>query len=56
MTMRKMTFVMVLVMEGVLLGLGFEMRVALQVMLRIRVWDVGAGFIDALVVGLCTGV
>ena len=56
MTMRKMTFVMVLAIEGLVLGSGFEMRVALQVRLRIVEWDVGPGFIDALVVGLCTGV
>ena len=56
MTMRKMTFVMVLAMEGVVLGSGFEIRVVLQVVLRIRGWDFGAGFMDVAVVGVCAGV
>ena len=52
MTMRKMTFVMVLTIEGLVLGSGFEIRVALQVVLRIRGCDVGANFIDVSVVGV----
>ena len=54
MTMRKMTFVIVLAMEGVVLG--SEMRVALQVMLRIVGGDVDAGFVDVSVVGVRAGV
>lgn len=54
MTIRKMTLVTMLVVEGVVLG--FEMRVVLQVMLRIVGWDVGAGFIDVSVAGVCGGV
>ena len=54
MTIRKMTLVVMLVMEGVVLG--FEMRVVLQLMLLIVGWDVGAGFIDVSVAGVCGGV
>lgn len=35
MTVRKMTLALILAMEVVVLGFGFEMRVALQVRLRI---------------------
>lgn len=52
MTIRKITLVMFLAMEGVVPGFGFEMRVALQVILRNGVWDGGAGFIDVSVVGM----
>ena len=48
---QKMTLVTILVMEGVVLG--FEKRVVLQVRLRMAGWDVGAGFIDASVAGVC---
>lgn len=54
MTRRKITVVMMLVVEGLVLGSG--MRVVLQVMLRIVGWDVGAGFIDVSVSGVCGGV
>ena len=54
MTIRKMTLVMMLVVEGVVLG--FEMRVVVQLMLRIVGWDVGAGFINVSVAGVSAGV
>ena len=56
MMIRKMTFVIVLATEGVVLGSGLEMRVALQEVLQIRQWDVGAGFLDVSVVVVCAGV
>ena len=51
MMIRKMMVVMVLARDGVVLG--FKMRAALQVMLRIGGWEVGAGFIDVSVAGVC---
>ncbi len=54
MTTRKRTVVMILATVGLLLGL--EVRVALQVMLRIVGRDVGAGIIDTSVPGVCGGI
>ena len=52
MTIRKITVVMFLVMEGIVLRSIFEMRVVVQVMLRNGGWDGGADFIDVSVVGV----
>ena len=56
MTLRKMTLVMFLAMEGVVLWFEFETGVVVQVMLRIGGWDGGDVFIDVSVVGVCEGV
>lgn len=48
---RKMMVVMILVMEGAVLG--FEMRVALQVGLRVERRGVGVEFNEVVVVGVC---
>ena len=53
MTTRKITVVTMLAMEGVVLGV--EIRVALQVMLRIEGWDVGASIVDMSVLGVYGG-
>ena len=51
MMIQKVMVVMILAVGGVVLG--FKMRAALQVMLRIGGWEVGAGFIDVSVAGVC---